>query len=328
MNLGRRDFITLLGGAAAWPLAARAQRPSALVIGYLSSSDPRVNQDASLSGFRQGLSEQGFVEGRNVSIEFRWAEGKYDRLPALAADLVSRKVAVINASTTPAARAAQAVTKTIPIVFGVAADPVAIGLVASLNRPGGNLTGTTAMNVELAPKKLELLHQMIPAAASIAFLIDPASPNAVALEREGRAAGQALGLRVHVAKASTDSDVDAVFAGLRGQGADALLLTTSPFLGSQIDRIISLAARYRVPVMCNRAEHVAIGCLISYSTSFRDEARHIGAYVGRILKGEKPADLPVLQPTKFDLAINLRTAKALGLTVPQTLLVTADEVLE
>jgi putative tryptophan/tyrosine transport system substrate-binding protein len=274
------------------------------------------------------LAEQGFVEGRNVAIEFRWAEGDYERLPTLAADLVSRKVAVIAAATTPAARAAKDATKTIPIVFGVAADPVAIGLVASLNRPGGNLTGGTAMNVELAPKKLELLHQLVPATASIAFLINPASPNAEALERDAQEGARALGLQVHVVKASTETGLDAVFAGLRGQGDGALMLATDPFLGSRLDRIITLAAQYRVPVMYNRIEQVAAGGLISYGTSFRDSFRQSGVYVGRILKGEKPADLPVQQPTKYELIINLKTAKALALTVPLALLTRADEVIE
>jgi putative ABC transport system substrate-binding protein len=324
--IGRREFITLLGGAAAWPFAARAQQPAVPVIGFLSSSKPMVGQDANLSGFRQGLAEQGFVEGRNLAIEFRWAEGKYDRLPALAADLVSRDVAVINASTTAAARAAQDATRTIPIVFGVAADPVAIGLVGSLSRPGGNLTGTTVMNVELAPKKLELLHELVPAAASIAFLINPASPNAEALGKDGEAAARALGLQVHVLKASTESDLDTVFAKL--PRAAALMLTTDPFLGSQVDRIIALAARHRVPVMYNRIEQIAAGGLISYGTSFRASFRQGGVYVGRILKGEKAGELPVWQPTKFELVINVKTAKALGLTVPSSLLAQADEVIE
>jgi putative ABC transport system substrate-binding protein len=322
----RRKFITLLGGAAAWPLGARAQRPALPLIGFLGSSKPTVGQDANLSGFRQGLAEQGFVEERNVVIEFRWAEGNYERLPALAADLVSRKVAVIAAATTPAARAAKDATKTIPIVFGVAADPVAIGLVASLNRPGGNLTGGTAMNVVLAPKKLEFLHQLVPATTSIAFLINPASPNAEALERDAQEGARALGLQVHVVKASTEADLDAAFAGLRGQGDGALMLTTDPFLGSRLGRIVTLAAQYRVPVMYNRIEQVAAGGLISYGTSFRDSFRQSGVYVGRILKGEKPADLPVQLPTKFELVINLKTAKTLGLNVPASML--ADEVIE
>jgi putative ABC transport system substrate-binding protein len=324
----RRDFITLLGGAASWPLEVRAQQAAMPVIGFLSSSKPTVGQDANLSGFRQGLAEQGFVEGRNLAIEFRWADGKYDRLPALAADLVSRNVAVINANTTAAARAAQDATTTIPIVFGVAADPVAIGLVGSLSRPGGNLTGTTVMNVELAPKKLELLHELVPAAASIAILINPASPNAEALGKDGEAAARALGLQVHVLKASTENDLDTVFARLPEQRDDALMLTTDPFLGGQLDRIIALAARHRVPVMYNRIEQAAAGGLISYGTSFRDSVRQGGAYVGRILEGEKPGDLPIWQPTKFELVINLKTAKALGLTVPPNLLAVADEVIE
>jgi putative ABC transport system substrate-binding protein len=322
----RRDFIMLLSGAAAWPFAARAQQGMP-VIGFLSSANATVNQGPVVSGFRQGLGEQGFVEGRNLAIEFRWADGRYDRLPALAAELVNRKVVVLSANTTAAARAARDATKTIPIVFGMAGDPVELGLVASLNRPGGNLTGTTIMNVELAPKKLELLHQLVPGAARIGYLINPASPNAQALEKEGEAAARTLGLHVDVLKATNQSELDAVFAGLQEQD-QALLLTTDPFLGSQINRIIALAAHHRVPVMYNRIEQVAAGGLISYGASFRDSGRQGGVYVGRILKGEKPADLPIWQPTKFDLAINAKTARALGLTVPPTMITLADEVID
>jgi putative ABC transport system substrate-binding protein len=323
----RRQFIAVLGGVAAWPLAAQAQQPAVPVVGFLHSGSPE-NQSGNLSGFRQGLAELGFVEGQNLTIEFRWAQGRYDRLPALAADLVSHKVAVIDAETTPAALAAQAATKTIPIVFGVAADPVAIGLVTSLNRPGGNLTGGTAMNVELIRKKLEMLHELVPSATNIAFLVNPTSPNAEALITDAQMAALTWGLQLRVLTASSEGGLDAVFEGLVGHGSEALVVSTDPFLGTQSAKIIAFAERHRLPVMSNNRTQAAAGGLISYGTNFRDAYRQGGIYVGRILKGEKPADLPILQPTKFELVINLKTAKALGLTVPPSLLATADEVVE
>jgi ABC-type uncharacterized transport system substrate-binding protein len=328
MTIRRRDFISLLGSAAAaWPLFARAQRLAVSVIGFLHSGSPE-SQSSNLSSFRQGLAELGFVEGQNLAIEFRWAQGHYDRLPMFAADLVGRKVAVIAAETTPAALAARDVTKTIPIVFGVAADPVAIGLVASLNRPGGNLTGGTALSVELTPKKLEMLHELVPAATRIAFLVNPASPNAEALATDAQMAALTLGLQLQVLKASSEGDFDAVFEGLVGHGSEALVVPTDPFLGTQTAKIIAFAERHHLPVMFNSREKSAAGGLISYQTSFREAYRLNGIYVARVLKGDKPADLPVQQPTKFELVINLKTAKALGLTVPDKLLALADEVIE
>jgi putative ABC transport system substrate-binding protein len=325
----RREFITLLGGAAASPVAVWAQQPAMPVVGFLSSASPNLYSDR-LRTFRQGLKEAGYVEGQNVEIEYRWAEGHNDRLPVLAAQLVHRQVTVIAAAGgTPSALAAKAATATIPIVFGVAVDPVEVGLVDSLNRPGGNLTGVTNLNAEVGPKRLELLHELLPAATIIAVLVDPTSPAlAEAFLRELQAAAHALGVQLHVLHASTEGDFDTVFATLLQLRASALIIGPGTFFAARGEQLAALAVRHAVPTIFQYRPFAAAGGLLSYGSSETDYYRLVGLYAGRILKGEKPADLPVQQATKVELIINLKAARALSLTVPLPLLGRADEVIE
>jgi putative ABC transport system substrate-binding protein len=328
-NLRRRDFITFLGSAAAaWPLAARAQQPAMPVIGFLSSRSPGESAGV-VAAFHQGLREAGFVEGQNLVIAFRWAEGRYDRLPALAADLVGLRVAVLLAAGgPPSALAAKAATPTIPIVFSAVNDPVQLGLVASLNRPGGNVTGMATFTSGLGAKNVELLKELVPAAAMIAYLVNPSNPSAEIYAKEAVTAASALGIEVPVLNASTEHDLDEAFASLVKLGAGGLTVTGEPFFDSQRDRIVALSARYAVAAIYTFREYVVAGGLMSYGTSLPDSYRRAGIYVGRALKGEKPADLPVMQPTKFELVLNLKTAKALNLQIPPKLLALADEVIE
>ena len=323
----RREFITLIGGAAAgWPLAARAQQAALPAVGFLnggSSWEYAQMADA----FRKGLGETGYIEGRNVWIEYRWAEGRYERLPALAADLVRRQVSVIAANT-PASPIAKAATTSIPIVFLTSADPVAAGLVASLNRPGGNLTGVAVLNVEVGPKRLELLHEAVPAASVVALLINPINPNSERQSKDMQAAARSLGLQLHALHASTERDFDTAFARLVQLRAGALIIGADAFFINQSEQLAALALRHAVPAIATYREFVAAGGMMSYGGDLADSFRIMGVYSGRILKGEKAADLPVQRETKFALIINLKTAKALGLTVPLPLLGRADEVIE
>src|SRR5262245_3504407 len=322
--------MALLGGAAVWPIAARAQQPAMPVIGYLESRSPDTQPDR-LRAFRQGLKETGYVEGENVRIEYRWAENQVDRLPMLAAELVRQRVNVI--ATTGGERvalAAKAATMTIPIVFGVARDPVPFGLVASHNRPGGNATGVNFLVAELGSKQLGLLHELIPAAARVGLLVNPKSPNPIPeqMMRDVTAAASAIGLQIDVVQASDSREIESVFGTLVHTKADALLVGPDAFFVSRRLQLAILAARHVLPAVYNVREYAEAGGLMSYGTDVRDAYRQIGVYVGRILKGAKPADLPVVQSSKFELVINLPTARALGLTVPPQLLARADEVIE
>jgi putative ABC transport system substrate-binding protein len=326
VTIGRRALIAALGGAAAWPIAARSQQSTMPVIGFLNGGSA-WEYSRSAAAFRLGLSETGYVEGRNVLVEYRWAEGHYDRLPTLAADLVRRQVAVISANSA-AAVAAKAATTTIPIVFTTAGDPVKLGFVASLNRPGGNLTGATTISLEVGAKRMELLHEVASAATVVAVLVNPTSPIAKDFSTDMQVAAEALGLQVHILHASSERDFDAVFATLVQLRVGGLVIGSDSFFTSRSEQLAALALRHAVPAMYQYREFAAAGGLLSYGANITDNYRLAGVYAGRILKGERPADLPVQQSTKIEFFINLKTAKTLGLTVPNTLLVAADEVIE
>ena len=328
-GIRRREFAMLLGGAAAiWPLAVRAQQPEVRTIGYLSPRAADVEKDF-LTAFRQGLSETGHVEGRNLVVEYRWADGRYDRLSTLAAELVGRRVSVIATTGGPQpARAALAATSTIPVVFTSGSDPVKDGLVKSLNRPGGNATGSHVFTASLGPKRLELLRELVPKAGSVGFLVNPTSEIAEIQVKEVVEAARTFGQQVHVLSATTPEEIEQAFVGLVQRGAGALLMSADLFFQVQRDQLVALAARHSLPVMYEWPEFVRAGGLISYSTFRGDAFIQSGIYVGRILNGAKPADLPVVQSTRFELTINLKTAKALGLEIPPTLVARADEVIE
>jgi putative tryptophan/tyrosine transport system substrate-binding protein len=324
----RRDFIWIIGGFAAWPFAGRSQGPDKPIIGFLSSRSSG-DSAAHVAAFRLGLSETGFTEGRNVTIAFRWAEGRYEQLPALAADLVRLGITVlVTGGGPPSALAAQEATSRIPIVFAAADDPVSLGLVASLNRPGANVTGISNLNMPLVTKGVALLKELLPTAAVVAYLTNPANPSAKLGSNEALAAAKSLGIELHILNATTAHDLDEAFAALTDLRAEGLLVAGEPFFYSQRERIVTLSARYAVAANYAWREYVTAGGLMSYGTSLTDSYHKGGIYAGRVLKGEKPADLPVMQPTKFELVINLRTARALGLNIPPTLLARADEVIE
>jgi len=327
--MNRRSFIALLGVAtAAWPLAARAQQPAMPVIGFLNSEAPDLFAYL-VRAFRQGLSQSGYVEGANVSIEYRWADGQYDRLPALVADLIRRQVSVIAANSPAAVLAAKAATTTIPIVFSTGYDPVAAGLVASLSRPGGNLTGVTSLTAEVGPKRVELLHELVPKATSVALLVNPAAGSMrETISTDLQTAAGRLRLQVHVLHASAAHDFPTVFARLAQLSAGGLVIGSDPFFNSQSKQLAALALRHAVPTVYQYREFTAAGGLMSYGGSLTDMYHQVGVHTGRILKGERPADLPVEQTTKVELIINLNTAKLLGLEVPTSILLRADEVIE
>jgi ABC-type uncharacterized transport system substrate-binding protein len=327
-GIRRRDFVILLGGAAAWPLATRAQQPVIPVIGFLGSTSPEAYARR-LRAFHQALKETGYVEGQNVEVEYRWAEGQYDRLPALAADLIRRQVAVIITAGAQATLAVKAATTTIPIVFSIATDPVAEGFVASLNRPGGNLTGVTSLNIEVGPKRLELLHEVVPSATSMALLVNPTNTSiAEPFSRPLQAAARVLGLQLHVLHASSEREIEAAFATLVKLRAGGLVIMPDQLFLARSEQLATLTIRHAVPSVHLFREFAAAGGLMSYGSDEREYYRLVGIYIGRILAGEKPSDLPVQQVTKVELIINLKTAMALGLTIPLPLLARADEVIE
>ncbi|HXZ22105.1 MAG TPA: ABC transporter substrate-binding protein [Pseudolabrys sp.] len=323
----RRDFIKAIGAAAAWPLAARAQQTASPVIGYLSSKGTTAEAGI-IAAIRQGLNERGFVEGKTVAFAYRWAEGDYSHLPRLAAELVNQNVNVIAASGLPAALAAKAATPTIPIVFRLAVDPVAFGLTQSLDRPGGNITGVTMLFDPLTPKKLELLHQIVPSTVSIGILINPNNQNAASHQEHAERAAAALGFNLSVLKAGHLDELEPAFATARQKGVGALLIGDDPLFDVLNQQLVDTVARHRIPTMYYVRDFVVTGGLISYGPSFDEMAKQVGVYLGRILEGTRPADLPVQQPTKFELVINIKTARALGLALPPALLARADEVIE
>ena len=323
----RRQFIAVLGSAAAWPLATRAQQPAMPVVGWLEAYTPDVSANY-LAAFRKGLSEMGYVEGRNVAIESRSTMNQNDRVPELVAEFVHRRVAVIVAAAGNPAVEAKAATSTIPIVFTTAADPVAMGLVPSFNRPRGNVTGFSSLGVELGPKRLGLLHELVPRAARFALLVDPIVPSAKSIIEETQAAAATIGVEIEVFTASTNREINSAFAGFAQKRTEALVAAQAALFESRRAQLVTLAAYHRLPAIYGVREFVPIGGLMSYGTSWVELYRQVGIYTGRILKGEKPADLPVVQPTKFEFVINMQTAKTLGLTIPETLLATADEVIQ
>ena len=324
----RRDVLALFGAAVAWPFAARTQQTAMPVIGFLNSASPGPFAHL-VAGFRQGLGETGFVEGRNVAIEYRWAEGRYDRLPELAKELVRRQVAVLIATGGEvSAFAAKAATSTIPIVFAIGGDPIAGGLVESLSRPGGNLTGLTQFTGVLEAKRIGLLHELVPSARAIAVLVNPSFANAQAQLRDTEDGARRAGVRLITVSAKVESDFEPAFATLIQQRAEALLIGSDPFFNSRRDRLVALSGRHKLPTIYEFREFAEAGGLMSYGTNLADGYRQVGVYTGRVLKGAKPGDLPVLQPTKFELVINLKTAKTLGITIPQPLLLRADEVIQ
>jgi putative ABC transport system substrate-binding protein len=327
----RREFIVLLGGAAAASLAAPlplCAQQAIPVIGFLSSRSPSESAGV-VAAFRQGLQQAGFVEGRNLAIAFRWAEGRYDRLPALAAELVGLRVAaLVSAGGTPAALAAKAATSTIPVVFSAVGDPVGSGLVASLGRPGGNVTGMSVFAPAMSAKRVELLKELLPSAAAVAFLVNPTNPFTKLETQETLAAARALGIRLVILAASTEEEVSAAYAGLNALNARGLIVSVDPFFDSRRERHVALSAQHRAVASYGWREYVAAGGLMSYGPSLPDSYRQAGIYVGRVIKGERPADLPVMQPTKFDLVVNLNTARTLGLTIPASIMLRADEVIE
>jgi putative ABC transport system substrate-binding protein len=325
----RREFMTLLGGAAAWPLAARAQQPALPVIGLVNGGSAG-GSTGNAAAFRKGLGESGYVEGQNVTVEYQWLDGQYDRLPSLMADLVRRRVSIIaTPASNAAALAAKAATTMIPIVFGVGEDPVELGLVVSLSRPGGNATGIHLFAGEIVAKRLALLHELAPKAVRVAVLVNPANAtNAETTLRNVRQAASAIGLQIHVLNASTSREIDAAFAVLAHEHVDALFVAPEAFFASRRVQFATLAARERIPAAYADREIVEAGGLMNYNIDLADSFRHVGVYAGKILKGAKPADLPVVQPTKFEFVLNLQTAKALGLDIPPTVLAIADEVIE
>jgi putative ABC transport system substrate-binding protein len=325
----RREFVTMLGGGAvAWPFAARAQRPTTPVIGYLDTASASTTAHL-VAAFRQGLSAAGYDEGRNVAIEYRWPDGDYDKLPSLAADLVRLNVAVIATINTPSVLAAKGATRTIPIVFAVGVDPIKFGLVESLNRPGGNLTGLTQLNIEMEAKRVQLLHELAPSATSIALLVNPTSPAySEAATASVQSAARVLNVRLLVLNASTKSAIEAAFVTLAQERVRLLLVSGDSFLVAQREQLVALAARHSVPALYHRREFTAVGGLMSYGPPLSEAYYYVGDFTGRILKGEKPANIPVHQSTKFDLVINLKTAKTLGITIPDKLLALADEAIE